>query len=127
MPQFLTAEEIDTLPRAKAKPRPEMRTDVLVIGAGPTGLVLALWLTHMGVRVRVIDQAPEAGTTSRALVVQARTLELYRPFGLADEVIRRGRKVMRKTAQLSEAERKEREDMMLKQIAETMRLRPPSS
>jgi len=65
--------------------------DVLVVGAGPTGLVLALWLSHMGVTVRVIDQAAEPGTTSRALVVQARTLELYRPFGLADELVRRGR------------------------------------
>ena len=65
--------------------------EVLVVGAGPTGLVLALWLSHMGVTVRVIDQAAEPGTTSRALVVQARTLELYRPFGLADELVRRGR------------------------------------
>ncbi len=65
--------------------------DVLIVGAGPTGLVLALWLSHMGVKVRVVDEALEPGTTSRALVVQARTLELYRPFGLADELIRRGR------------------------------------
>jgi 2-polyprenyl-6-methoxyphenol hydroxylase-like FAD-dependent oxidoreductase len=65
--------------------------DVLVVGAGPTGLVLALWLSHMGVTVRVVDEALEPGTTSRALVVQARTLELYRPFGLAEELVRRGR------------------------------------
>jgi 2-polyprenyl-6-methoxyphenol hydroxylase-like FAD-dependent oxidoreductase len=65
--------------------------EVLVVGAGPTGLVLALWLSHMGVTVRVVDEAQEPGTTSRALVVQARTLELYRPFGLADELVRRGR------------------------------------
>ena len=44
---------------------------VLIAGAGPTGLVLALWLRRLGVRVRVIDQAAEAGTTSRALGVQA--------------------------------------------------------
>src|SRR5262245_20881306 len=52
-------------------------TDVLIIGAGPTGLVLALWLTHLGIRVRIIDKMAEPGTTSRALAVQARTLELY--------------------------------------------------
>lgn len=66
--------------------------DVLVIGAGPTGLVLALWLRRMGVRVRIIDKATEPGTTSRALVVHARTLELYRQLGLADEVVERGQR-----------------------------------
>jgi 2-polyprenyl-6-methoxyphenol hydroxylase-like FAD-dependent oxidoreductase len=68
-------------------------TDVLIIGAGPTGLVLALWLTHLGVRVRIVDKTSEPGTTSRALAVQARTLELYSQIGLADEVVKRGRKV----------------------------------
>jgi 2-polyprenyl-6-methoxyphenol hydroxylase-like FAD-dependent oxidoreductase len=67
--------------------------DVLIVGGGPTGLVLALWLSHMGARVRIIDQTDAPGTTSRALVVQARTLELYRPFGLADDVVNRGLRV----------------------------------
>src|SRR5215472_11858645 len=66
-------------------------TDVLIIGAGPTGLVLALWLTHWGVRVRIIDKTAEPGTTSRALAVQARTLELYDQLGLADAVVKRSR------------------------------------
>src|SRR5438067_13427102 len=68
-------------------------TDVLIIGAGPTGLVLALWLTLSGVRVRIVDKTSQPGTTSRALAVQARTLELYRQIGLADEVVTRGRKM----------------------------------
>jgi 2-polyprenyl-6-methoxyphenol hydroxylase-like FAD-dependent oxidoreductase len=63
---------------------------VLIVGAGPTGLVLALALTRLGVRVRLVDKAAEAGTTSRALAVQARTLELYRPFDLTAAVIERG-------------------------------------
>jgi 2-polyprenyl-6-methoxyphenol hydroxylase-like FAD-dependent oxidoreductase len=66
--------------------------DVLIVGAGPTGLVLGLWLTHMGVRTRIIDKTSEPGTTSRALGVQARTLELYRQVGLADTVVEHGRK-----------------------------------
>lgn len=66
---------------------------VLVVGAGPTGLVLALWLARLGVRVRIIDKAAEPGTTSRALAVQARTLELYRQMGLADAVVAAGVKV----------------------------------
>jgi 2-polyprenyl-6-methoxyphenol hydroxylase-like FAD-dependent oxidoreductase len=70
-----------------------VRGDVLIAGAGPTGLVLALWLTRMGVRVRVVDKAAEAGTTSRALAVQARTLELYGQMDLAAAVVERGHQV----------------------------------
>src|ERR1051326_5223903 len=70
-----------------------MPGQVLIVGAGPTGLVLALWLVRLGVKVRVIDKAAEAGTTSRALAVQARTLEFYRQIGLADVVVARGRDV----------------------------------
>ncbi len=69
------------------------RTQVLVVGAGPTGLVLALWLTKLGVSVRIVDRLAEPGTTSRALAMQARTLELYRQVGLADAVVERGHKV----------------------------------
>src|SRR6266571_1781141 len=68
-------------------------SDVLVVGAGPTGLVLALWLIRLGIRVRIVDKTAEQGTTSRALAVQARTLELYRQVGLADAVLARGRKM----------------------------------
>jgi 2-polyprenyl-6-methoxyphenol hydroxylase-like FAD-dependent oxidoreductase len=68
-------------------------TDVLISGAGPTGLVLALWLTKLGVKVRIVDGTAEPGTTSRALAVQARTLELYRQLDLADAVVARGHQV----------------------------------
>src|SRR5471030_2763188 len=68
------------------------RDDVLIVGAGPTGLALALWLAKLGVKVRIIDKTAAPGTTSRALAVQARTLELYRQLDLADEVVRRGHK-----------------------------------
>jgi 2-polyprenyl-6-methoxyphenol hydroxylase-like FAD-dependent oxidoreductase len=64
--------------------------EVLIAGAGPTGLVLALWLTRLGVRLRIIDRLKEPDTTSRALAVQARTLELYRQIGLAEELVDRG-------------------------------------
>jgi 2-polyprenyl-6-methoxyphenol hydroxylase-like FAD-dependent oxidoreductase len=64
-----------------------VRSDVLIVGAGPTGLVLALWLTKLGVRVCIVDKTAEPGTTSRALAVHARTLELYRQLDLADPVI----------------------------------------
>ncbi|MEH6436176.1 FAD-dependent monooxygenase [Massilia sp. DD77] len=64
--------------------------DVLIAGAGPTGMALGLWLTHQGIRVGIVDKAAEPGTTSRAMVVQARTLELYRQTGIAEEVAAEG-------------------------------------
>ena len=70
------------------------RVEVLIAGAGPTGLVLALWLARRGVRVRVVDKKAEPETTSRALAVQARTLELYTQLGLAAAVVARGRKLL---------------------------------
>jgi 2-polyprenyl-6-methoxyphenol hydroxylase-like FAD-dependent oxidoreductase len=70
-----------------------MHRNVLIVGAGPTGLVLALWLTKLGVKVHIIDKTAEPGTTSRALAVQARTLELYRQLDLTDAVVERGHKV----------------------------------
>src|ERR1700732_5358665 len=68
-------------------------TDVLIVGAGPTGLVLALWLMRLGMRVRIIDKTAEPGTTSRALAVQARTLELYQQLDLAGAIVEAGVKI----------------------------------
>jgi 2-polyprenyl-6-methoxyphenol hydroxylase-like FAD-dependent oxidoreductase len=56
-------------------------------------LVLALWLTRLGVRIQIIDRLAESGTTSRALAVQGRTLELYQQVGLAQAVVARSHKV----------------------------------
>jgi 2-polyprenyl-6-methoxyphenol hydroxylase-like FAD-dependent oxidoreductase len=56
-------------------------------------LVLALWLTRLGARVKIIDKTLEAGTTSRALAVQARTLEFYDHIDLAGQVVERSRVV----------------------------------
>jgi 2-polyprenyl-6-methoxyphenol hydroxylase-like FAD-dependent oxidoreductase len=60
---------------------------VLVVGAGPTGLVLALTLARAGIRPRIIDARAGTGEESRALDVQARTLELYRQLGVADGLL----------------------------------------
>lgn len=69
------------------------RSDILIIGAGPTGLVLALWLSKLGIKVRILDQTAAPGTTSRALAVQARTLELYRQLDLSNVIVQQGHKV----------------------------------
>ncbi len=63
---------------------------ILIAGAGPTGLVLALGLARRGVKFRIIDQHERPGAESRALAVHARTLEFYRQFGFADAVVAAG-------------------------------------
>ncbi len=65
--------------------------EVLIAGAGPTGLLLALWLTRLGVRVQVVDPKPGPTPETRAIAVQARTLEFYDQLGLGPEALSRGR------------------------------------
>jgi len=57
MPNILATESVpETLPKPKAEPRPEMRCDVLVIGAGPTGLACAIEVQKLGLKVIVVDK-----------------------------------------------------------------------
>ena len=63
---------------------------VLVVGAGPTGLMVANELARHGVVPRIIDRGPAPATTSRALVVQPRTLEIFDDIGVIDEAIAAG-------------------------------------
>jgi len=65
-------------------------TYVLVVGAGPTGLTLACELLRRGVRCRIIDKASGPATTSRALGLQPRTLELFDTMGIVDQVLSTG-------------------------------------
>jgi 2-polyprenyl-6-methoxyphenol hydroxylase-like FAD-dependent oxidoreductase len=64
--------------------------DVLVVGAGPTGLVLGGELARRGLSVRVIDKLAAPTTHSRAIAVHARTLEIFDDLGIADQLIARG-------------------------------------
>src|SRR5262245_2894685 len=64
--------------------------DVLIIGAGPTGLTAALELCAAGISCRIVDMQPERSDKSRALAVQARTLELLERHGLGRELVARG-------------------------------------
>ena len=64
----------------------ESEVSVLVVGAGPTGLTLANELARHGVWPRIIDRGPAPATTSRALVVQPRTLEIFDDIGVVDQV-----------------------------------------
>ncbi len=65
-------------------------TDVLVVGAGPTGLMLANQLARRGIRPLIIDRHSGPAQQSRAMAVQARTLEIYAAMGLADAAVARG-------------------------------------
>jgi len=67
--------------------------DVIVVGAGPTGLALACELALAGVRCRVLERRAEEPNITRAFAVHARTLELLDARGLADEVLLRGVRV----------------------------------
>nr|WP_246568357.1 FAD-dependent monooxygenase [Streptomyces flaveus] len=61
--------------------------DVLVVGAGPTGLTLALQAHDHGARIRVVERRPEAFRPSRALILHPRTLEVLRPLGVIDALL----------------------------------------
>ena len=64
---------------------------LLIVGAGPTGLVLATHLARHGIRARIIDQAEGPSPTSRALGIHARTLEIFDQLGVIAPILQRGR------------------------------------
>ena len=64
--------------------------DVLIVGAGPTGLTLAAQLQRYGLRFRIIDKLVDRGRESRALAVQARSLEILQQIGCAEALVARG-------------------------------------
>src|ERR1700753_99345 len=63
---------------------------ILIVGAGPTGLVLAIELQRRGVPHILIDQRPAPLLWDRAAVIKARTLEIFAALGLSAEFLRRG-------------------------------------
>src|SRR6059058_5925719 len=66
--------------------------DVLVVGAGPTGLMLANQLGRRGVRARIIDRHTGPSLQTRALGVQARTLEIYTYLGIVERALELGKR-----------------------------------
>jgi 2-polyprenyl-6-methoxyphenol hydroxylase-like FAD-dependent oxidoreductase len=66
-------------------------TDVLVVGAGPTGLMLANQLGRRGVRTLIIDRHAGPSLQTRALGVQARTMEIYSKLSIMDRALELGR------------------------------------
>src|SRR5438874_12066972 len=68
-----------------------MDTDVLIVGAGPTGLMLANQLGRRGVRTIIVDRHQGPSLQTRALGVQARTLEIYAQLGIVERALELGR------------------------------------
>jgi 2-polyprenyl-6-methoxyphenol hydroxylase-like FAD-dependent oxidoreductase len=73
---------------------------VLIVGAGPTGLTAASELTRHGVRVRIVEQNAGPSIHSKALIVQPRTLEVFYAMGVADEAVAAAQPVFHIQAQM---------------------------
>ena len=72
-------------------PRPMTDVDVLIIGAGPTGLVAAIDARRHGLSVRIVDQSPQRSPHSKALVLHSRSLEVLDDLGCVAAVLQAGR------------------------------------
>ena len=68
--------------------------DVLIVGAGPTGLTLALQLARLGVRIRIVDRSADRVHESRALALQPRSLEVLGRLGVTDELVAAGNRAV---------------------------------
>src|SRR2546428_13292865 len=68
-----------------------MDTDVLIVGGGPTGLMLANQLGRRGIRLMLIDRHSGPAQQTRAMAVHARTLEIYSKLGIAKRALDDGR------------------------------------
>src|SRR5690606_1122046 len=67
-----------------------MQTEVLIVGAGPTGLALACQLLRYGIDHVIVDRKEGTTPHSKAIGVQARTLEIYEQIGLAKDLVEKG-------------------------------------
>jgi len=67
---------------------------VLIIGAGPAGMMAAIELSRFGILVRLIERTTKPADTSRAVTIQPRTLELFQQRGLAEKLVPKGNKVV---------------------------------
>ena len=68
-----------------------IKPEILIIGAGPTGLMMACQLAINKISFRIIDKNEDHTTQSRALVIQARSLEIFDQMGISDKAIQQGK------------------------------------
>lgn len=67
-----------------------VKTGVLIIGAGPTGLMMACQLTLLQIPFIIVEKDPQSTTESRAIGIQARTLEIFEQMGIIDKFLEQG-------------------------------------
>lgn len=68
-----------------------IKPEVLIVGAGPTGLMMACQLAIRGISFRIIDKTQDHTTQSRALVIHARSLEIFQQMGISEEALQQGK------------------------------------
>ncbi|HXW53032.1 MAG TPA: FAD-dependent monooxygenase [Myxococcota bacterium] len=70
------------------------KSDILIVGAGPTGLTAALTLARRGIKPRIIDKRAEPITTANALVIQPRTLEVWEDLKIVNDALQQGHRLV---------------------------------
>ncbi len=79
--------------------------EVLIVGAGPTGLTMAIELARRNIPFRIIDKGSTASVHSKALAIHAKTLEIFYSMGLASEFFKHGHKVNKLNAYINQEPR----------------------
>ena len=69
------------------------KKEIVIIGAGPSGLSMGIFLSDLGYRPRIFDRKEKIGKHSKALGVNPRTLELMKPLGITSKFLKNGRKM----------------------------------
>lgn len=82
------------------------KVDVLIIGAGPAGLMAANALSSFGLSVRVIDQRPQSVLFGQGDGVQPRTIEVFQSYGLASRLLKEGNQMWYVSIHFSYASRR---------------------
>jgi len=67
--------------------------EILIVGAGPSGLSMAIFLSELGYSPKIIDKKQNISERSKALGVNPRSLELFEPFGITEKFVSNGRKM----------------------------------
>jgi 2-polyprenyl-6-methoxyphenol hydroxylase-like FAD-dependent oxidoreductase len=92
---FLTSSAQNTYPKQEIvmNPPPIKRDKlpVLIVGAGPTGLMMASQLARFYIPFRIVESSEGPTTQSRALVIQPRSLEIFEQMGLAEPAVKQGK------------------------------------
>jgi 2-polyprenyl-6-methoxyphenol hydroxylase-like FAD-dependent oxidoreductase len=62
-------------------------TDILIVGGGPTGLMLACQLARLGIKFRIIEKEPMRTHESKAVGIQSKSMEIFQKLNIADEFL----------------------------------------